>query len=90
MMTDVQRFERRDRREQLQQVGWVRAFRLGRFARLEDDGVKRAIVVALLQDGRHGQLRGVCEQARRPRRVPHAQCRRRRQRRFERTEGLLL
>ena len=39
-----------------------------------------------LQDGRHGQLRGVDEQTRLPRRVPHAHHRRRRQRRFERVE----
>ena len=52
--------------------------------------MERARVVGLIEDGRHGQLRGVGEQARWPRRVPHAQHRRRRQRRFERVEALLL
>ena len=52
--------------------------------------MERARVVGLLQDGRHGQVRGVGEQARRPRRVPHAQHRSRRQRRSERVEALLL
>ena len=52
--------------------------------------MERTCVVGLLQNGQHGQLRGVSEQARRPRRVPHAQHRRRRQRRFERVEALLL
>ena len=54
--------------------------------------MESARVVALLQDSRHGQLRGVDEQARRPRRVQYAQHRRRRRRqcRFERVDALLL
>ena len=51
-----------DHLEQLQQVRRVRPFRLGQFTRLESDGVKRTRV-GLLQDCRHGQLRGVREQA---------------------------
>ena len=62
---------------------------LGLLAGLEGDGTERASVVGLLQDGRHGQLRGVGEQARRPRRVPHEQHRGRRQRSFERVGALL-
>ena len=56
----------------LQKVGRARAFPLGRFTRLEGDGMKRARVVGLLQDGRHVQLRGWGELVRRPRRVAHA------------------
>ena len=54
----------------------------------ESNRVKRNRVVGLLQDGRHGQLRGVGEQARRPHRVPNELDRRRCQRRFERVARL--
>mmetsp|Transcript_41212 Transcript_41212/g.86035 ORF Transcript_41212/g.86035 Transcript_41212/m.86035 type:complete len:359 (+) Transcript_41212:543-1619(+) len=86
----TERLQGMDHRQQLQEVGGVQTLRLGKLARLEGDGVERAGVVGLLQDGRHCQLRGVSEEARRPRRVPHAKNRGSGQRSLESGEALLL
>ena len=67
-----QGLERVHHRQKLQQVGRVGALGQRQFARLEGDRVEGTRVVRLLQNGRDSQLRGVGEQARRARRVPHA------------------
>ena len=51
-----QRLERVHHGKELQQVRWIRALQLSQLARLESNRMKRARVVGLLQDGRHGQL----------------------------------
>mmetsp|Transcript_36668 Transcript_36668/g.96736 ORF Transcript_36668/g.96736 Transcript_36668/m.96736 type:complete len:314 (+) Transcript_36668:2686-3627(+) len=71
-----QGLERVDHRQELQHVGGVHPLRVGELARLEGHGSVVARGVGLLEDGRHGALRGVGGEARGPPRVPQLEHRR--------------